>query len=82
MIVNLPEHSYVVGCERLWSHAPAGGMVADRLLITTNIVLEPGAPGYDAAKVAELDAYVVSWAKENADRYNEYHFIEARSARV
>ena len=73
--MQLPRHRYIVGCEPMWSRSPEGGLIADQLLITTNIALDPHSSSYDQAKVAELDTAVFDWAREHAHRYRSYCFV-------
>lgn len=75
--MKLPEHPYIVGCEHIWSQAQNGGLVADRLLITTNLALRSDSPEYNAESVAELEMAMIVHAQENRGHYVAFHFVEA-----
>ncbi len=74
--MKLPEHPAIVGCQPIWSRAKGGGLIADRLLITTNLALQPSDPRYDAEKVRALDIAVWEYAETVRGRYSEIFFAE------
>jgi hypothetical protein len=70
------EHRYADSYHVRFKRAEWGGLESDTLVIVANIPLERGSPGYDEAKVLELEKAVSKFVKAKHSPYANVEFIE------
>lgn len=66
------KHPSAGGARVRYVRVPGGGLCSDTLIVTAIIPLESGAPGYDLAAVAALDAAAVIYARQHGYRAIEF----------
>lgn len=75
-MVSRFEHKYAKSCYVRYKKAEWGGFRSDTLVVVANIPLEPGAEGYDEAKVDELDKAVTQYVKARHSPYANIEFVQ------